>query len=150
MKAKDAAEKKKRINTKEINFYAAIVNEVTEFLQVKQGPMEHALEYVISVYLISAKHNPYCGGSFNGNDCMHILENIPLLFQSLFHATGSNEAVTVIIQNHFDIWESFAAIVPLLRSRRKFTPQEQHDLILDTAEFSNQYKTKSSSNVTYK
>jgi hypothetical protein len=117
---------------------------------VKQGSMERALEYVISVYPISAKHNPYYGGSFNGNDCMHILENVPLLFQSLFHATGSNETATVIIQNHFDIWESFAAIVPLLRSRRKFTPQEQHDFILDTAEFSNQYKTKSSSNVTYK
>jgi hypothetical protein len=33
MKAKDAAEKKKRINTKEINFYAAIVKEVTEFCE---------------------------------------------------------------------------------------------------------------------
>ena len=118
MKAKDAAEKKKRINTKEINFYAAIVKEVTEFLRVKQGPMERAFEYVISVYPISAKHNPYYGGSFNGNDCMRILENVPLLFQSLFLATGSNETATVIIQNHFDIWESFAAIVPLLRSRR--------------------------------
>jgi hypothetical protein len=150
MKAKDAEEKKKAINSKEINCYAAIVKEINEFLRVKQGPMERALEYVISIYPISAKHNPYYGGSFNGNDCMRILENVTLLFQSLFNATDSNETATVIIQNHYDIWESFAAIVPLLRSRRKFTSQEQHDLLLDTKEFSNQYKNKSSSNVTYK
>jgi hypothetical protein len=35
MKAKDAEEKKKAINSKEINCYAAIVKEINEFLRVK-------------------------------------------------------------------------------------------------------------------
>ncbi len=48
MKAKDAAENKKTINSKELHFYAAIIKEVAEFLRVKQAPMELALESNIS------------------------------------------------------------------------------------------------------
>jgi hypothetical protein len=152
LKAKEAEEKKKKVNAKEIDFYATMVKDVNNFLRQKQGPIERALEYIISAYPISAKHNPYYGGSFNGNDCMRMLENVPLIFQTLFDTI--NEAVSptavAIIQCHHDIWESFASIAPLLRSRRKFTQQQQEDLLHDTLDFAQQYKQKSSCNVTYK
>lgn len=52
--------------------------------------------------------------SFCSSGCIRILENVSLIFENLFHATGSNETAIAIIQNHYDIWKSYAAIVPLL------------------------------------
>jgi hypothetical protein len=141
LRAKEAEQRKKSINIKEIDVYASLVKDITEFIRKKQGPLERALEYVISAYPISAKHNPYYSGSFNGNNCIRILENVPLLFQKLF--TTINEAASLnavdMIQHHHDIWASFTSIVPLLQSKRKFLQQQQEDLINDTKEFALQY-----------
>jgi hypothetical protein len=134
LKTKEPEERKKIINAKEIDFYATLVKDVTNFLWQKQGPIERALEYFISAYPISVKHNRYYGSNFNGNDCIRMLENIPLIVQILFDTI--NEAVSptavAIIQCCNDIWESFASIAPLLQSRRKFTQQQQEDLLHDT------------------
>jgi len=35
-----------------------LVKELTEYIKLKQGPIERQLEWVISSYPISAKHNP--------------------------------------------------------------------------------------------
>jgi hypothetical protein len=76
------------------------------------------------------------------------MENVSLIFETLLDATDNN--ASELIKSHHEIWESFATIAPLLRSRRKFTIREQEDLILDTKEFGMRYKEKSSSNITYK
>jgi hypothetical protein len=121
LRAKEAEQQKKLINTKEIDAYATLVKDITTFLRVKQGSIECALEYVISAYPISAKHNPYYGGSFNGNDCMRLLKNVPTLFEKLFITIDENASPNAlqIIQCHHDIWASFASIVPLLRNNNK-------------------------------
>ncbi len=115
---------------------------IATFLRLKQGPMERALEEVVSVYPISAKHNPYYGGSFNSNDCFRIMENVSLIFETLLDATDNNasEQAELLIKSHHELWDSFATIAPLLQSRRKFTIREQEDLILGTKEFRIQYK----------
>jgi hypothetical protein len=110
---------------------------------MKQGPMERALEKVVSMYPISAKQNPYYGGSFDGNDCFRMMENVSLILETSLDATDNNasEQAESMMKSHHEIWESFAAIAPLLRSRRKFTIREQEDLILDTKEFGIRFKT---------
>jgi hypothetical protein len=73
---KVATELRKQINVKAIDSYSALVKDMASFLKTKQGPIERALEWSICNYPISAKHNPYYGGAFNGNDCMRLLANV--------------------------------------------------------------------------
>ncbi len=82
------------------------MKDIAAFLRLKQGPMERALEKVISVYPISAKHNPYC---------FRIMENVSLIFETLLDATDNN--ASELIKSHHEIWESIATIAPLLQSR---------------------------------
>ncbi len=84
------------------------MKDISEFLWLKQGPMECALEKVVSVYQISTNHNPYYGRSFNGNDCFGMVENISSLFEPLLHAPDNNasEQAELMIKRHYEIWES--------------------------------------------
>ena len=72
---------RKQINSQEIDAYLLLCGELGEFLKTKQGPVEHALESVISANPILAKHNLYYGGSFNGNDCTRLFRKCEFDFQ---------------------------------------------------------------------
>jgi hypothetical protein len=44
-------------------------DDLNGYLQKNQGRYENMLESVIANTPISANHNPFCKGAFNGNDC---------------------------------------------------------------------------------
>jgi len=154
-KKADAAERKKKFNNDEIDFYATLITDLTEYIKLKQGPIERQLEWVISSYPILAKHNPYFGGSFNGNDCIRILENVQTVFSNLHLALesldeGARDSASALINNYYDIWDSFASIVPQLRSTRKLSVEQQEDLLSDTEAFAKINTTKTKESVIYK
>ena len=45
-----------------------VLDSLNAFVNTKRGDGDHAAEKTISKAPISAKHNPFCGQSFNGND----------------------------------------------------------------------------------
>jgi len=146
-KKADAAERKKKFNHDEIDFYATLIKDLTEYIKLKQGPIERQLEWVISSYPISAKHNPYFGGSFNGNDCIRILENVQTVFSNLHLALESldvsaRDSASALIDNNYVIWDSFASIVPQLRSTRKLSAEQQADFLSDTKAFAKSPKNR--------
>eukprot|EP00590_Aulacoseira_subarctica_P003858 CAMPEP_0172421018 /NCGR_PEP_ID=MMETSP1064-20121228/7305_1 /TAXON_ID=202472 /ORGANISM="Aulacoseira subarctica , Strain CCAP 1002/5" /LENGTH=390 /DNA_ID=CAMNT_0013161213 /DNA_START=695 /DNA_END=1864 /DNA_ORIENTATION=- len=152
IKANVANEKKKKVNNKEIDFYATLVKDLNDFIKLKQGPMERSLEWVISNHPISAKHNPYFGGSFNGNDCNRLLENVQSIFNALLEAAElldpeARDSAKISLEKHFDIWDAFARIASLLRSTRKLTPEQQKDLLEDTKNFVSVYTAKSKESI---
>jgi hypothetical protein len=111
---------------------------MASFVKTKQGPIEHALEWTVANYPISAKHNPYYGRAFNGNDCMRVLTNVVDIFKSVQEAatcTKSNEIgkETAVneLQKHHEIWEAFASVVPLFCSMRKLTEKQHEDLLFN-------------------
>ena len=114
--------------------------------------MERTLESVISANPISAKHNLYYGGSFNGNDCTRLLENVNLIFKCLMDLAGENDDASLLDSfcTHHAIWASFAELVPLLRTTRKLLHQECSDLLSYIEFFASMYKEKSTENITIK
>jgi len=119
--------------------------------------MEWALEMVILKYPILAKHNPYYAGSFNGNDCQQLLENVDLIFECLTEVVNAEDNVEADIQgilqllgDHQMIWESFADVVPLLWSMQKLSTQEYSDLLMYIEHFASTYNKTSKENVIIK
>jgi hypothetical protein len=130
---------------------------VNAYLTTKRGRLERILERIIKSYPISTKHNPYYGGAFNGNDCMRILENIISLFNQLWtavlHGEFSQEEkrrVLDIIRKHRPIWIAFYKVAPLIRSSRKLSALEQDQLIANIDLFAQEYKNRSTENITIK
>jgi hypothetical protein len=129
-KVADAA--RKQINSKAIDAYSKLVDDMDSFVKAKQGPIECALEWTVASYPISAKHNPYYCGAFNGNECIRLLANVFEIFRNVQEAATSTESHEIEkdtavfeIQKHHEIWEAFASVVPLLCSMRKLT-EKQH------------------------
>ena len=142
----------KQINSQEIDAYLLLCGELGEFLKTKQGPVEHALESVISANPILAKHNLYYGGSFNGNNCTRLLENVNLIFKCLIDLAGENDDASLLDSfcTHHAIWVSFAELAPLLCMMRKLLHQECSDLLSYIEIFASTYKEKSLENFTIK
>ncbi len=89
-KVADAA--RKQINSRAFDAYSKLVDDMASFVKTKQGPIEHALEWTVASYPISAKHKPYYGGAFNGNDCIQLLTNVFDIFRNVQEAAASTEA----------------------------------------------------------
>lgn len=60
----------------------AVLGDINQYLKLRRGKYERVLERVIET-VINCKHNPFYGGSFNGNDCFRLLHNNDLLFDAL-------------------------------------------------------------------
>jgi hypothetical protein len=60
----------------------AVIRDINEYLTNRRGKYERVVERIIDA-VINCKHNPFYGGSFNGNDCFRLLEGYALLFEAL-------------------------------------------------------------------
>jgi len=83
------------------------------------------------------------------------LENVQTVFSNLHLALesldeGTRDSASALINNHYDIWDSFASIVPQLRSTRKLSVEQQEDLLSNTEAFATMYTIKSKESVIYK
>jgi len=114
----------------EIASYSSLLDDLMDFIKLKQGIIEKVLKMVISKYPVSAKHNyPYCAGSFNGNDYQWLLENVKLIFECLrdIGSMGDDDVDTEmqhmlpLLEDHQQIWKSFADVASLLWSMWKLS-----------------------------
>ena len=140
--AKGAQAKRDGHDNRELPAYAALLDATNEYLQNNRGLGEHALENVIGLSPIFAKHNPFYGGSFNGNDCFRLLHNFSLLFTALCKAYDVNCNDTTLKQylhsiadKHEKVWSAWAGIAPVLRSTRLLKKSERANLLEDIEEF---------------
>lgn len=115
-------------------FYDAVsdvLDGLNAFVNTKRGVGEHAAEETISKQPISAKHNPFYGQSFNGNDTMRLLANVERIFEAIVEAQG--DAVTEDVEKkyaqHKKCWDLFAELAPLLRTTRRLSPAEEETLL---------------------
>lgn len=65
------------------------VNKINGFLKGCHGKFKSVIEELIKIAPILAKHNPFYSGSFNGNDCLRLMQNYEILFTKLQKATKS-------------------------------------------------------------
>jgi hypothetical protein len=56
-----------------------LIDDLNGYLKKNQGGYNMMLESVISNTPISAKHNPFYKGAFNGNDCFRLIANHDLI-----------------------------------------------------------------------
>jgi hypothetical protein len=80
---KEADVSRKQINSRAADAYSKLFDVMASFVKTKQGPIGRALEWTVANFPISAKHNPYCGGAFNGNDCMRLPANVVDIFKNV-------------------------------------------------------------------
>lgn len=118
-----------------------IVDDVNAYLKHSRGKYEGLLEKIISSPPIKAKHNPFYNGSFNGNDCFRLLENVDLTFEQLTKAADDEENEDVkkellaLLKVHKRIFASFAALVPSFRTTKRLSLLQQKQLKDDIQEF---------------
>ena len=53
----------------------SVLNELKAFMKTNMGFCEPMIERLITEAFINCKNNPYYAGSFNGNDCIRLVEN---------------------------------------------------------------------------
>ena len=61
----------------------AVLVDMKTFSKSRMGNCERLIERMISESPINCKHNPYYSGSFNGNDCLRLVENMDYVFDEL-------------------------------------------------------------------
>jgi hypothetical protein len=139
---KDAKETwKQTYNKKYIESVKDVLDDLNIYLKNRQGKYESVLEACISSDPINAKHNPFYSGSFNGNDCQRLMHNFELLFDCL--RTEANQAISEeekesvidIANRHQVIWDSFNAILPVLRSKEKIETEKIQAILDDINDF---------------
>jgi hypothetical protein len=91
------------------------------YLCTRRGRYKQTLERLIGQPPINAKHNPFYGRSFNGNDCFRLLQNYRLIVDSIRNAASDtpNEEKAKIedIATRFDkILGSFSHVAPSFRA----------------------------------
>ena len=123
----------RRLDKRVLPAMKSIAAALNEFVENKRGIGEHAAEATMSKAPISAKHNPFYGQSFNGNDTMRLLHpnNVKLVFEAVENAQGGavTEEIKAQYQKHKKCWEIFGEIAPLLRTTRKLTSDEEKQLL---------------------
>jgi hypothetical protein len=111
---------------------------------------------VLKLPSLNVKHNPFYGGSFNGNDCLRLLRNHELLFKALKEAsTNNNETsakVTIedIVGRHEKIFCAFSKVVPLFRASPLLTTFERATLLEAIDSFWELYNSNSTGSITIK
>jgi hypothetical protein len=60
----------------------------------KRGPAERTFDEMITTNPISAQHNPWHGGSLNGNDIERVLESVEWVFSTLKSLTTTDEKLS--------------------------------------------------------
>jgi hypothetical protein len=89
---KNAAEKiKKTQDPKELSAYENIAKAIYSFMKNKRGPMEQTFEEMITTSPIYAQHNPWHGGSLNGNDIERLFDSMEWVFSTLKLLTTTDE-----------------------------------------------------------
>ena len=65
-------------------------------MKKNMGPCEQVVEQLISELPINCKHNPYYDGSFNGNDCIQLVENMAFILEQLNKHFSTDEYLKLI------------------------------------------------------
>jgi hypothetical protein len=97
----------------------AVICDINEYLTNRRGKSERVVERIIDA-VINCKHNPFYGGSFNGNDCFRLLEGYALLFEALRAASEheskeSKDALEDVAMRHEQIFKLFGLLVGLTK-----------------------------------
>jgi hypothetical protein len=129
--------------------------DLNTYLRTRRGKYEQTLERLIGQPPINAKHNPFYGGSFNGNDCFRLLQNYRLIVENLRDAaseTPDEEKAKIegIATRYNRILGAFSHIAPSFRAARLLSMAERASLISDVQEFWNEYILHSDGSVTIK
>jgi hypothetical protein len=149
--SKNAEEKiKKTQDLKEFPAYENIDKAICSFMKNKRGPAERTFEEMIATSPISAHHNPWHGGTLNGNDIERLLESMEWGFPTLKSLTTTDEKISKELSEIEEVWDFFANIVPLLHSTRLIEITERADLISYIEEFGELFKKNTTNNPTPK
>ena len=129
--------------------------DLNKYLCTRRGRYEQTLERLIGTPPINAKHNPFYGGSFNGNDCFRLLQNYGLIVDCLRDAASDSpdeeKAKIEGIATRYDkILGAFSRIAPSFRAARLLSMPERASLVADVKEFWEEYILHSNGSVTIK
>jgi antitoxin component of RelBE/YafQ-DinJ toxin-antitoxin module len=131
------------------------LKDINTYLQTRRGRYEQTLERLIGQPPINAKHNPFYGGSFNGNDCFRLLQNYGLIVDSLRDAASDTPEeergkINDISNRYEQILGAFSRIAPSFRAARLLSSAERASLLDDIQEFWEGYISHSDGSVTIK
>jgi len=151
--AKECADTKAAQHSrKDISAIEEVLADLNTYLQLRRGTYERVLVEKIIETVINCKHNPFYGGSFNGNICARLLEGYTLLFKAIRDAGRDTEPdVTVrknldsVIDRHENIFMHFAQVYPNFRSTRLLDEFEREELLESIKLFWEAYITSSGS-----
>ena len=87
-KVNELQAKKKARESDKLHSLKKELADLNMYLCTRWGKYEQTLERLIGQPPINAKHNPFYGGSFNGNDCFRLLQNYRLIVDSLRDAAS--------------------------------------------------------------
>jgi hypothetical protein len=152
---KELQAKKKSRESEKLTSLKKELADLNVYLSTRRGRYEQTLERLIGQPPINAKHNPFYGGSFNGNDCFRLLQNHRLIVKSLRDAASDTpdeeKAKIEDIATRFDkILGSFSRVAPSLRAARLLSLPERASLLNDIQEFWEDYVLHSEGSVTIK
>ena len=114
------------------------------------GPCEQVVEQLIRELPIKCKHNPYYAGSFNGNDCIRLVENMDFILDSLNNNFATDEKLQSITMRFREVWNLWKSILPTVRAARKLSSEEIEQLNVDVEAFCKTYKEKTNGSITIK
>jgi hypothetical protein len=149
--SKNAAEKIKNTqDPKEFPAYENISKAIYSFIKNKCGPVERTFEEMITTLPISAQHNPWHGGSLNGNDIEIILEYVEWVFSTLKSLTTTDETLSKELSEIEEVWDCFSTSVPILRSTRLLNITESVDMNTYIKDFGELFTKNTTKNPTPK
>ena len=103
---------------------------LNKHLRTRRGRHEQTLERLIGTPPINAKHNPFYGGSFNGNDCFRLLQNHGLIVDCLRDAASDSPdeekaKIEGIATRHDKTLCALSRIAPSFRAARLLSLAER-------------------------
>ena len=117
----------------------AVLAELKAFMKKKMGPCKCMIERLITKSPINCKHNPYYAGSFNGNDCIWLVENASFIFDSLEDKFRTDKQLKDIILRFCEICVLWQSILPAIRAAHKLSPKAIEQLESDIKSFCEAY-----------
>ena len=128
----------------------AVLAELKAFMKKKMSPCKCMIERLITKSPINCKHNPYYAGSFNGNDCIWLVENASFIFDSLEDKFTTDKQLKDITTRFCEIWFLWQSILPAIRAARNLSPKEIEQLESDVKSFCEVYVKNTKGRITIK
>ena len=123
-----------KVETKKMDQTIKAVNDASDlktFLKSSMGKCEQLIERLITKSPINCKHNTYYSGSFNGNNCLRLVQNMDFVMNKLQEKLDQDGNKSTLCERYGQIWSFWKSILPTLRAARRLSDEEIEQLYKD-------------------